>query len=71
LELLSGSLDGGVGNEILPSDGCSPEDLLSKFGGEAGRSGKIKESDRDHLYFFYKTVMEFCSTRVRCNQICI
>jgi len=28
--------------------------MLSKFGGEAGRSGRMEGSDQVHLYFFPK-----------------
>ena len=54
MELVSGSLDSGVSNEILPSHGCSPKDMLPEFGGEIGCSGKMKRSDWDHLYFLKK-----------------
>ena len=60
----------------MPSDGCSPGDMISEFEGEVGCSDRMEESDQDHLYFFSKKcrrkiVMEFCITLIRCNQICI
>ena len=75
-ELLSGSLDVGVSNEILSSEECSPKDMLLEFGGKSWRSGIIEGSEWDNMYFFSKrckhtTVMEFCITFIRCNQICI
>jgi len=47
------------------SDGCSPEDMLSEFGGVAGRSGRMEGSDRDHLYFFSQNV----NTEVKWNFV--
>ena len=55
-ELLSGTLDSGVGNETVPSDKCSPENMLLEFGGVNGRSSMTKGSNQDHLYFFLKNV---------------
>jgi len=37
-----GLLGSGVSNKTLPSDGCSPEDVFSKFGGEDSHSGKME-----------------------------
>jgi len=51
-EFLPGSLDSGVSNEIVLFGGCSREDVSSEFRGVARHSGRIKRSDRDHLYFF-------------------
>ena len=52
MELLSGSLDSSVRNEVMPFGGHSQEDVSSGFGGVAGCSGRMEGSDRDHLYIF-------------------
>ena len=49
--LILGSLDNGVSNEVASSGRCSPGDVPSEFGGEAGRSGRMEGSDLDHLCF--------------------
>ena len=76
LEVFFRVLDSSVNDKAMLSDGCSLEDTFSEFRGEAGYSSRMEGSDHDHLYFFKKTykqrtVMEFCITPVRCNQICI
>jgi len=44
-----GLLDSSVSNESVPSDRCSPEDMLSDFGGVAGCSNGMEGSDQNHL----------------------
>ena len=62
-----------MSNVVVPSDRCSPGDMLSEFEGMARCSGRMDRSDQDHLYFFSKckheSVMEFCITLVRCNHV--
>ena len=53
-----------VSNETVPSNRCSPEDMLSEFESKARHSDMMEGSDQDHLYFFskkckYRTIMEF------------
>jgi len=50
-ELLPGSLDSGVSNEVVLFCGVS-RGLSSEFKGVVGRSGRMEGSDRDYLYFF-------------------
>jgi len=54
-ELLLGTLDSGVSNEVVPFGGRSWEDISPEFGGVAGRSGRMEGSDQDRLYFFFQT----------------
>ena len=51
---MSGSLDGGVNKEAMPSGRCSPEGVTLEFGGETGRSGWRDHLDPNLLYFFSK-----------------
>jgi len=44
-------LGNGVSNQFMPSNRYSSEDMLSEFGGVAGRSDMMEGSDQNHLYF--------------------